>query len=279
MKKIAIMSLVLLGTLSVFSACGKKESSTSTSSNSEEKVTTIRVGMSSNPYSDLFTDAVKPILEKEGYKVENVEFTEFIQADVALAEGSVDMNIGQHTAYLDNFNENKQADLVGIVKVPTIPAVLYPGVKTSLDDISAGDSVGIPNDASNAARAYNILQKAGWITLKEGIDPVKATKEDIESNPYELDIVEMASMQIPRSLDDLDYGVMPGSVISEAGLDNSKVLLYEDILPDLEIIVAVQSKNKDTDWAKAVVAAYKSDEFKEYMDEHNKDNYWYIPED
>lgn len=270
MKKWKVSVFLVLVSL-ILVSCGNKSDSTS--------IKTIRVGTSPGPYSELFLDAVAPILEDEGYKIENVEFTDLLQADVALTEDAIDVNVDQHTAYLTNFNENKDADLVGITPIPTVAAGLFPGNKKSLDDVAKGDTIGIPDDPSNTARAFNILKKANFITLKEGTDPIKATIDDVESNPYDLDIVQMSSAQIPRSLPDLDYAVIPGSIVYSAELDASEKLLAEDVLKDYELVATVVEKNKDTEWAKAIVAAYQSDTFKEYLKEHNESNYWFVPEE
>lgn len=274
-KKLVIFGIALgIGWLCV--ACtSKKEVET----NDKKAVTAIRVGTSPGPYSELFLTAIQPVLEKAGYKVKEIEFSELIQADVALSEGSIDLNVDQHTAYLKNFNENKGTDLVGITAIPTVPAGLFPGRKQNLASVGTGDKIGIPEDASNTARAYNLLQKAGWITLKQGTDPIKATKESIAENPKKLVIIQMSSAQIPRSLEDLDYAVIPGSVVYSAQIDSKKSLLSEDVLPDYELVATVNGKNKDTAWAKAVVDAYHSQSFKEYMQQKNTNNYWFIPND
>src|SRR5690625_5848975 len=123
---------------------------------------------------------------------------------------------------MENYNEEKGASLTKITPVPTVPAGIFPGRKDSLDDIEEGDVVGIPQDPSNAARAYAVLQKAELITLDEDVDLVKATSKDIDENPYDLEMKEMDSYQIPRALEDLDYGVIPGSIVDSSGLDRSE---------------------------------------------------------
>lgn len=272
MKKLKISWIAVLFLL-LFTACGGDESV-----DSDEK-TTIKVGTSPGPYSELFLDAIKPILEDKGFEIETIEFTELLQADIALDEGSIDLNVDQHTAYYTNFNEEKGANLTKLTPIPTVPTGIFPGTKNSLEDIEAGDTIGIPKDPSNAARAYALLQKAGLITLDENVELIKATKKDITENKYDIEIHEMDSAQIPRALDDLTFGVIPGSIVYASGLDAFQSLLDEDILKELELVAVVDEKNKNTKWAQAVKAAYESDEFKEYMKEHNKDNYWYIPEE
>lgn len=273
MKKRMLMTLLILIGVTTVSACSSNRSSTET----KDKI--IRVGTSPGPYSELFLEAVKPILEKQGYQIKQNEFTELIQADIALAEGTIDLNVDQHTAYLNNFNENKDAHLIGITPIPTVAAGLFPGRKSQLEDVQKKDKVGIPDDPSNTARAFNLLQKAGWIELKEGIDPVKATKNDIVSNPKELEFVEMTSAQIPRSLEDLDFAVIPGSIVYSAKLEPKESLLSEDVLKEYELVATIDEKNKENDWAKAVVDAYHSKEFKTYLNEHNQENYWFVPKE
>ncbi|WP_144460718.1 MetQ/NlpA family ABC transporter substrate-binding protein [Siminovitchia fortis] len=273
MKGLKLLTIFTLFTL-FLAACGSDKAN----EGGKDKQT-IKVGTSPGPYSELFKDAIQPILEDEGYKVDLTDFTELLQADIALDEGSIDLNVDQHTAYYENFNKEKGAHLTKLTPIPTVPAGIFPGRKTSLDDVAEGDVIGIPKDPSNAARAYALLQKAELIKLKDGVELVKATKNDIEENKYNLEIREMDSAQIPRAMNDLDYGVIPGSIVYSSGLDASTTLLQEDILKDLELVAVVDEKNKDTNWAKAVKAAYESDEFKAYMKEHNKDDYWFIPEE
>ena len=133
-------------------------------------------------------------------------------------------------------------------------------------------------DVDNTARAYVLLQKAGWITLDSSVDLAVVTQDDIVENPHNIEFTEMASLNIPSALQDFDYAVITGSIVYNAGIDASTALLTEDVLPQLILQVVVKKDNADTDWAKAIVAAYHSDEFKKYMDENNN-GLWYIPDE
>ncbi|WP_392559623.1 MetQ/NlpA family ABC transporter substrate-binding protein [Orbus mooreae] len=243
-----------------------------------QQKTIITVGTSPGPYSELFLTAIKPILEKEGYSIKAVDFSNLRLADIALNDGDIDVNVDQHTAYYQDFNTNTNGDLISITQIPTVPAGLYAGQKTSLSAVAQGDKVAIPQDPSNAARAYALLQKAGWITLKPGTEITKATANDIANNKYGIDIIEMDSATIPRSLADLAYAVIPGSVAYAAGVDINGNLLQEDLLEHLILVATVKATNKYTPWAKAIVAAYHSDEFKQYLQQHNQNHYWFVPE-
>ena len=239
---------------------------------------TIRYGKSQGPYTELFEAAIVPILEKEGYTVEGTDFSELLTADIALNDGDVDVNVEQHTAYANNFNASYDGDLTSICPIPTVPAGIFSATHTSLDELTDGAKIAVPNDASNTARAYALLQKAGWITLDSSVDLAVVTQDDITENPHNLEFTEMASLNIPSALQDFDYAVITGSIVYNAGIDASTALLTEDVLPQLLLQVVVKKENADTDWAKAIVDAYHSDEFKQYMNENN-DGLWYIPDE
>ncbi|MBN3525027.1 MetQ/NlpA family ABC transporter substrate-binding protein [Paenibacillus apiarius] len=269
-----LMTGVLAVSVLALAACGN---SNEQAIDSDKK--TLRVAVSAGPYNELFDAAVKPILEKQGYTIKGVNFSNMLQAEVAITENAIDFNVSQHTAYVNAFNKEKNAQLVPIVHIPTVPAGIFSNRFTSIQDVKPGAKIAIPQDPSNAARAFALLQKAGWIKLKEGIDPTLATKNDVIENKQNLDITMMDSSQIPRAMDDIDFAVLPGSIVYAASIDASKSLLAEDVVADLELNVVVNKGNETSKWAKDIVAAYKSDEFKQYMNEHNKDNYWFIPDE
>ncbi|AKK07534.1 metal ABC transporter substrate-binding protein [Corynebacterium testudinoris] len=239
---------------------------------------TIRVGTSPGPYSVLFKEGIDPILTSEGWTIEYTDFSDLQQADTALQEGSVDLNVDQHTAYMDVFNREKKADLASITEVPTVPAGLYSERHDSLDQVGDGQTVGIPQDASNASRAYNILADAGWITLNPDADPALLGENDIASNPHNLDIQVMDSATIPRALTDLDWGVIPGSMSYASKVDPNLQLFQETLRPELILVAATRADQVDSEWAQAVASAYRSPEFLSFVEAENVNSYWFIPE-
>lgn len=239
---------------------------------------TIRVGTSPGPYSVLFKEGIDPILTSEGWTIKYTDFSDLQQADTALQEGSVDLNVDQHTAYMDVFNREKKADLASITEVPTVPAGLYSERHDSLDQVGDGQTVGIPQDASNASRAYNILADAGWITLNPDADPALLGENDIASNPHNLDIQVMDSATIPRALTDLDWGVIPGSMSYASKVDPNLQLFQETLRPELILVAATRADQVDSEWAQAVASAYRSPEFLSFVEAENVNSYWFIPE-
>lgn len=266
--------LALFSSIFLITACDNSSSKVDNQTKKE-----ISMGVSPGPYNDLFNDAVKPILEAEGYKVKLVNFPHLLESDVALSEGSIDLTVAQHTAYMDVFNSQRKANLKPVVHVPSVPAAIFSNKYTSIKNIFSGAKIGIPQDASNAARSYNLLEKAGWIKLKPNTNPIIVSKNDIAENIAGVDIVEMDSANIPRVLNELDFAVIPGSIVYSANIDSKKALLSETIIPDLEIMVVVNGGNENSQWAKDIKRIYQSQQFKDYMQTHNQNGYWVMPQE
>lgn len=272
MKKLAKLLLIftLIGALV---GCASNQQPAPQAENKE-----IKYSKSQGPYTILFEEAVKPVLESQGYTVTGLDFSDLLQADIALNNGDVDFNVEQHTAYANNFNKAQNGNLIPISPIPTIPAGIFSATNTSVDQINDGALVAVPADASNNARAYALLQKAGWIKLDPSKELATVTQDDIVENTYNIEFVEMDSLNIPRALQDFDFAVITGSIVYNAGIDPSTALMQEDILPHLILQVVVKEENKDSEWAKAIVDAYKSEEFKNYLKENNN-GLWFVPEE
>lgn len=277
MRTMILMIVLVLG----LAACGDKEAASQASGGRENVAsskTEIAYSKSQGPYTELFEAAIVPILEKQGYTLKGVDFSELLTADIALNDGEVDVNVEQHTAYAENFNANYNGNLVPISPIPTVPAGIYSANHSSLEEIADGAKIAVPNDASNTARAYALLQKIGWITLDSDTELTAVTQDDIVENPKNLELVEMKSLTIPAAIQDFDYVVITGSIVYNAGIDPSTALATEDIQEHLVLQVVVKEENKNAPWAQAIVDAYHSDEFKEYL-EKNNDGLWWVPEE
>ena len=272
LKNLWVSALALVFGAAIFAGCGGEQAATGADGKKD-----LVFSKSQGPYSELFEQGVQPILEKKGYKITGRDMSDLLQADIALNEGEVDFNVEQHTAYMENFNAKQGGHLAAICPIPTVPAGIYPGAKSSLTEISEGAKVAVPNDASNTARAYALLQKAGWIKLDPAKDLSTVTQQDIIENPYGIRFTEMKSLTIPAVRGDFDFIVITGSIVYNAKIDPATALMTEDILPHLLLQVVVREKDKDRQWAKDIVSAYQSPEFAEYMKKHNT-GLWYVPE-
>lgn len=273
-KRLAVIGLAVL-TAVLAAGCGKKESS---SAGEEKKELTYAKG--SGPYTILFEEHIIPILEKQGYTFKVSELS-LQYADEAIADGDVDFSVEQHIAYMNEFNKSYNSNLVALTPIPTVPASIFSETHSSLDEISDGMKIAVPQDEGNMARAFVMLQDIGWIKLKEGTDYATASPEDVAENPYNLEFLDIATNIIATTLADYDYGIITGSIVYNAGIDPSTALFNENLTEKFWLQVVVKDADKNTQWAKDIVAAYQSKEFTDWLKANNDSEYrnlWSIPE-
>ncbi len=180
----------------------------------------IKIGVSPVPHGDIIKFIKENLAEAAGLDIEIVEFTDYVQPNLALADGELDANYFQHVPYLNDFNTEHNLELVPVVAVHIEPLGIYSKTISSLDEISDDAVVAIPNDATNAGRALNLLAANGLITLKEGVG-YSATVNDIVENPKNLQITELEAAQLVRSLDDTTISIINGNYALEGGLTPS----------------------------------------------------------
>jgi D-methionine transport system substrate-binding protein len=226
------------------------------------------IGTSAGPYADQVKLGIKPILERQGYKVKLIEFNDYIQPNFALAEGSLDANVFQHAVYLNRFAAEHKLAIVPLVTVPTAPIAIYSRKHKSLDGVKEGATVALPNDPTNQARALVVLEQLGWIRLRPGVDPVRASERDVAQNLKKIRLVPLEAAQLPRSLQDTDYAFINGNYALASGLKLRDALKTEKISPNYVNLVAVKAADKDKQFAKDIAAAYRSREFLDVTNRH-----------
>lgn len=272
-KKAALVATVALSAVVVLglAGCGASSSSSSDSSStakSDDK--TITVAATPSPHAEILNDAVKPLLEKEGYTLEVKEFTDYVQPNTVTEEGEVDANYFQHITYLNNFNEEKGTHLVSVANVHYEPFGLYPGKTKSLDALADGATVAVPNDATNEARALLLLQDAGLIKLADGAG-INATVNDIVENPKNLKLHEVEAATVPNVVADVDIACINGNYAIPAGFKTSDALATESstsLAAEAYVnVLAVKDGNQDSDKIKALVKALTSDEVRTYIND------------
>jgi len=229
------------------------------------------IGTSAGPYADQIRLGIKPILERQGYKVKVVEFNDYIQPNFALAEGSLDANVFQHITYLTRFAAEHKLALAPLVTIPTAPIAIYSKKHRTLDDVKEGTTVALPNDPTNAARALVLLDQLGWIKLRAGVDPIRASEKDVAANLKKIRLVPLEAAQLPRSLQDTDYSFVNGNYALASGLKLSDALAREKISPAYVNLVAVRAADKDKPFAKDIAAAYRSREFLQVTNQRFRD--------
>ncbi len=220
-------------------------------------------GATAGPYSDQIKWGIKPILERQGYRVRVVEFNDYIQPNFALAQGALDANAFQHIVYLTKFASENKLALSEVLKIPTAPIAIYSHKHQSLGEVALGATVALPNDPTNQARALVVLEQIGWITLRQGYDPIRVSERDIDQNPHKLRLVPLEAAQLPRSLEDTDYSFVNGNFALASGLKLSDALALEKTQPTYQNLVAVRTEDKDKPFVRDIAAAYRSAEFLE----------------
>lgn len=253
----------------ILAACGGQKdsapaaSAAASSANNGAEKKEIVFGTTVGDFGDMVKEQIQPELEKKGYTVKLVEFTDYVRPNLALAEGELDINVFQHKPYLDDFKKEHNLDITEAFQVPTAPLGLYPGKLKSLEEVKDGSTVSAPNDPSNFARALVMLNELGWIKLKDGINPLTASKADIAENLKNIKIVELEAAQLPRSRADVDFAVVNGNYAISSGMKLTEALFQE---PSFAYVnwSAVKTADKDSQWLKDVTEAYNSDAFKAY---------------
>jgi D-methionine transport system substrate-binding protein len=237
----------------------------------EKEARELKVGVAPGPYGDLFKKAIKPGLEKKGYKVEIKEFSDYVQPNLALSNGSINVNLFQHLPYLEKFAKDKGLKISPIrfakgakapITVPTAGLGLYSRKVKSLDQLKSGDEITLANDPTNLARALRLLQKHGLIKLKSDIDPTKASEKDIAENPKGLKIRPIEAAQIPRSLDSVALAVINGNYAIAAGIPLSSAIIKEELDENLKLVIAVRSDDLEKPFVTDIRAVVESQEFR-----------------
>jgi D-methionine transport system substrate-binding protein len=228
---------------------------------------TIVFGVAPGPYGDLIKQAIQPALEKAGYQVDLKEFSDYVQPNLALANGSIDANLFQHSLYLKKFSADKGLKLAEVISVPTAGLGLYSHKIKSLDELKKGDVITLANDPTNLARALRFLAKLGLLTFNKDIDPTTASEKDIDGNPRGLVFKPLEAAQLPRTLDTATASVVNGNYAIAAGLSLASALELEVLDENLKIVLAVRVEDRDKPFVKDITAIIESDAFLAIIDD------------
>jgi len=230
----------------------------------EKPDSVLSVGATPVPHAELL-NLIKSDLAAQGITLKVVEFTDYVQPNVALIAGDLDANFFQHIPYLET-NTEWSAKLVSAFGVHVEPFGLYSSKHKNINDLPNGATIAIPNDPSNGGRALLLLQSKGLITLKAGVG-LTATPRDITGNPKNLRFRELEAAQLPRSLQDVDAATINGNYALGAGLNPVKdALIIEGAdSPYVNIIVVQKGKENDPGIV-ALKKALLSKKVKDYID-------------
>ena len=266
------LSLILALALSAsLTACGSSdttETTDDTDSGDTAETVTLKVAASPTPHAEIL-EQVKPILAEQGIDLVITEYGDYIVPNTAVDEGDEDANYFQHTPYLEQFNAENGTDLVSAGKIHYEPMGIYAGKTASLEELPDGATIAVPNDATNEARALQLLAAQGLIE----IDPdagLNATPNDITSNPKNLEFTELDAAMIPNTIEEFDLNVINSNYALQAGLNPAEdALASEDAASDAAQtyanIIAVKAGHENDPAIVALVDALHSEEIQEFI--------------
>ena len=264
-----LFAAALVGALSVSMLAGCGSSNGDSKKDSAENKT-IKVAASATPHAEILEYA-KTALKEKGYDLEVTIFDDYVKPNEVVESGEFDANYFQHVPYLESFNEEKGTHLVVAGKIHYEPFGIYPGTKSSLDDLADGDVIAVPNDTTNEARALLLLEANGVITLKDGAG-LAATVNDIAENPKNVEIKELEAAQVSRVKDEVAFVVLNGNYALQAGFSVAKdSIAYEtsdsEAAKTYVNVIAVKEGNENNEAIKALVDVLKSDDVKKYIND------------
>ncbi len=282
LKRLFLLVLVLALSVTVLAGCQKSEPAPAPAEKpaetpAEQPAQTpakgkITVAASPTPHAEILA-LVKDSLAQQGFELEVVEFTDYVQPNLVVDSGDIDANFFQHQPYLDNFNQENGTKLNSVAAIHFEPLGIYAGKSNDLASIPQGGAVAVPNDTTNEARALLLLEANGLIKLKEGAG-LTATKNDIAENPHNLEIVELEAAQVSRVIDEVDFVVLNGNYALDAGLNVSDAIAKEEqeseAAQTYANILVVKEGNEDREDIKALIDALKSEEVKTFINDTYK---------
>jgi len=225
----------------------------------------LKIGVTAGPHAQIL-EVVRKVAERDGLKLQVVEFNDYVQPNAALAAGDLYANSFQHQPYLDNQVKDRGYKIISVAQTVTFPIGIYSRKVKSLDQIPDGGRFGIPNDPTNGGRVLLLLQEKGLLKLKPGTG-LKASPADIADNPKRLRIIELDAAQLARSLDELDAAAVNTNYAIPAGLQpNRDAIAVESAKSPYANVIAVRVADRDQPAVAKLVKAYHSDEVKRFID-------------
>lgn len=267
-KNFRILAVIALIAISLLTFVSCETSPATTGTPSTETSETIIIGLTGSIYEELW-NPVKETLAKEGINIKLQQFTAFNLPNAALDDGSIHLNAFQHHAYLNNEIANFGYDIVDISDTIVIAMNLYSDKIESVDEIKDGDTILIPNDATNKGRALKLLASAGLLTLDTEV--ALPDIANITSKKVDFTLVEQDASTIPQSVSDTKVAaaVVNGNYGLSFGLNPDYCIFKETEYADNSYfcVIAARTEDKDNPTYKRIVEVFCSETTKQICEE------------
>ena len=266
LKKLFAALAVSGGLVFTLAGCGDKAPAEKTAAPAQTAAVELKIGVSPVPHADII-NFVAPMLEKEGVKVKVIEFNDYVQPNLALAEKELDANFFQHKPYLDTFSKEHKLNLAVLTAVHLEPMGVYSKSIKNVADLPDGAKIAVPNDPTNGGRALKVLETAGILKVRPEAG-ILASPADIVDNPKHVKIVEVEAAQLPRALDDVDAAVINSNYALAAKLNPTKdaIAIESKDSPDANVVV-VRAGDENRPELQKLKNALLTPEVKKFLEE------------
>ncbi|QNA93116.1 MULTISPECIES: MetQ/NlpA family ABC transporter substrate-binding protein [unclassified Microbacterium] len=256
---IAALAVVPLFVALAGCATGTSDTGSGSEGSSENEVVKVGVVGKGDEQWPAFVEAAAD----EGITVELVDFGSYEQPNPALTEGEIDLNQFQHIVYLAEYNNASGSDLTPIGSTAIYPLGLYSKKYDDVDSIPKGETVAVPDDASNQARALNVLQQAGLVELKSGGTPY-SDLADVDTDKSKVQVKALEAALIPTSLPDVAAAIINNDFVQDAGLTFEDAIAQDDpedpsALPYVNIFAA-RAEDADNETYLKLVEIFQTNE-------------------
>lgn len=274
MKKFLSLFLSLAVAL-VLAACGTANEDESNAGEGEEaaETTELVVGASNVPHAEILEEA-KSLLEEKGIELKIETFQDYILPNQALESGDLDANYFQHIPYLESQMAEHGYDFANAGGIHIEPMGVYSKKYKSLDELPEGAHIIMSSSVADHGRILTMLEKEGLITLKEGVNNVEATVEDIAENPKNLHFdTEYEASLLPQIFNNNegDAVLINSNYAIDAGLNPIEdSIAIEDKESPYVNVIAVRKEDENSEAIKALVEVLHSKEIQDFILEKYK---------
>lgn len=224
----------------------------------------VKVGVVNESNEQAWNEIAKRAKEEAGIEIKIELFNDYIQPNVALKDGSIDMNAYQGYPFFFAWQRDNDAKFASIGNTIIAPLGLYSEKHKSIDELPDGATIGIPNDPSTYGRAFQALEALGFIKYdhKAGIFP---EEKDLLENKKNLKFKLLDPGHAVLSLQDIDASFINSGFAIDGGLKLSDAIYIEsENLDKFNIVytnlIAVREEDKDNPLYKKVVEFYQTPE-------------------
>lgn len=264
MKRLFTLLAAMIVAMLALAGCGGGSDPAPAASND---TATLKVGATPVPHAEIL-EFIRDDLAKEGVKLEIIEFSDYVQPNLATNDKELDANFFQHQPYLSDFvTEHPEVKLIKAAGIHIEPMGVYSKKVKVLEQLPDGASIAVPNDPTNCGRSLLLLEKAGLIKLKPNAG-ITATVQDIVENPKNIKFQELEAAQVPRTLDDVDAAVINSNFAMQVQLNPVKDTMYKEG-PDSPYvnIVAIRAGDESRPEIQALIKVLKTDKVKQFIEE------------